>query len=146
MVPRENLPSSQSRTRVIGALRAVSRFFFHTLGVRFLLALVSAFALWWYVIPDGSGNVGNTAGLGTGSYRTVAVVSPLHGTPADGYAVTSVLIAPPTITIQGTVPGVGDTTSNSINTEPIDITDANRTLTRVVGLELPLGVSSTTVS
>jgi YbbR domain-containing protein len=120
----------------------VSRFLFHTLGVRFVLALISAFALWWYVVPDGS--TGNTPGLATGSYRTVAVVAQLHGNPADGYAVTSVLVAPPTITIQGTVPGLGD--ANAVNTAPIDITGATTTLTRVIGLDLPLGVSSTTVS
>ena len=142
MLSKENLPSSNLRSRVTGALRAVTRFLFHTLGVRFLLALVSAFALWWYVVPDGS--TGNTPGLATGSYRTVAVVAKLSGNPADGYAVTSVLVAPPTITIQGTVPGLGD--ANSINTAPVDITGATNTLTRVVGLDLPLGVSSTTIS
>jgi YbbR domain-containing protein len=120
----------------------VAHFLFRTLGLRFLLALVSAFALWWYVVPDST--TGNTPSLATGSYRTVAVVAQLQGNPADGYAVTSVLVAPPTITIQGTVPGLGD--ANAINTQPIDITGATRTLTRVVGLDLPLGVSSTVVS
>jgi YbbR domain-containing protein len=142
MQPKESLPSSHPRTRVTDALRKVARFFLHTLGVRFLLALVSAFALWWYVIPDGS--TGNNASLATGSYRTVSVVPQLQGNPADGYGVTSVLVAPPTITIQGALPGLGD--ANSINTKSIDITDANRTLTRVVGLVLPLGVSSTTIT
>ena len=142
MLPKETLSSGQLRSRVASALRRVSRFLFHTLGVRFLLALVSAFALWWYVVPDGS--TGNSPGLGTGSYRSVAVVAQLHGNPADGYGVTSVQVAPPTITIQGAVPGLGDT--NSVNTQPIDITGADATLTRVVGLDLPLGVSSTTIS
>ncbi len=142
MQPKESLPSSQRSTSLTIALRKVARFFLHTLGVRFLLALVSAFALWWYVIPDGS--TGNTVGLSTGSYRTVAVVAQIRGNPADGYAVTSVLVSPPTITIQGTVPGLGD--ANSVDTKPIDITDATRTLTRVIGLDLPLGVSSTTIS
>src|SRR6185437_13112000 len=142
MLPKESLLSPHLRSRVTSALRAVARFLFHTLGVRFLLALISAFALWWYVVPDGS--TGNSPGLATGSYRTVAVVAQLRGNPADGYAVTSVLVAPPTITIQGAVPGLGD--ANSINTAPIDITGATSTLTRVIGLDLPLGVSSTTIS
>jgi YbbR domain-containing protein len=129
------------KSRVTSALRAVARFLFHTLGVRFLLALISAFALWWYVVPDGSAN--NPQGVATGSYRTVAVVAQLHGNPADGYAVTSVLVAPPTVTIQGAVPGLGET--NSVNTRPIDITGATSTLTRVIGLDLPPGVSSTTI-
>ena len=142
MLPKESLFSPHLRSRVTSALRAAARFLFHTLGVRFLLALISAFALWWYVVPDGS--TGNSPGLATGSYRTVAVVAQLRGNPADGYAVTSVLVAPPTITIQGTVPGLGD--ANSVNTAPIDITGATSTLTRVIGLDLPLGVSSTTIS
>jgi YbbR domain-containing protein len=142
MQSKESFPSNELRARVTRLWRGVTRFLFHTLGVRFLLALVSAFALWWYVVPDGT--TANTPGLGTGSYRTVAVVAKLNGNPADGYAVTSVLVAPPTITIQGTVPGLGD--ANSINTAPVDITGATTTLTRVVGLDLPLGISSTTIS
>lgn len=130
------------RTRVTHILRAVAHFFFHTLGVRFLLALISAFALWWYVVPDGS--TSNSQGLATGSYRTVSVLAQLHGNPADGYAVTTVLVSPPTITIQGAIPGLGD--ANSINTKPIDITGATSTRTRVVGLDLPPGISSTTIS
>jgi YbbR domain-containing protein len=57
--------------------------------------------------------------------------------------VTSVLVAPPTVTIQGTVPGLGD--ANSVNTRPIDITGTTSTLTRVVGLDLPPGISSTNI-
>ena len=142
MLPKEHLSTQHLRSRVTRAARAVTHFLFHTLGVRFLLALISAFALWWYVVPDGS--TGNTPGLATGSYRTVAVVAQIHGNPADGYGVTSVQVSPPTITIQGTVPGLGD--ANSVNTAPIDITGATATLTRPIGLDLPLGVSSTTVS
>ncbi|HLW00400.1 MAG TPA: CdaR family protein [Ktedonobacterales bacterium] len=142
MLPKETHSSDQLRSRVTSALRTVARFLFHTLGVRFLLALVSAFALWWYVVPDGS--TGNSPGLATGSYRSVAVVAQLRGNPADGYGVTSVQVSPPTVTIQGTVPGLGD--ANSVNTQPIDITGASSTLTRAIGLDLPLGVSSTTVS
>jgi YbbR domain-containing protein len=142
MPPKARFRPHNLRPRVTSGLRATAHFLFHTLGLRFLLALVSAFALWWYVVPDS--NTGNTPSLATGSYRTVAVVAQLRGNPADGYAVTSVLVAPPTITVQGTVPGLGDT--NSINTEPIDITGTTATLTRVIGLDFPLGVSSTTVS
>jgi len=143
MLPKESLSSPILQARLTRGLRAAARFVFHTLGLRFLLALVSAFALWWYVVPDGT-NTGTTPSLATGSYRTVAVVAQLHGNPADGYGVTSVLVVPPTITIQGTVPGLGDT--NAVNTDPIDITGATTTLTRVVGLDLPLGVASTTVA
>ncbi|HEY7347719.1 MAG TPA: CdaR family protein [Ktedonobacterales bacterium] len=142
MLSKENSPTHNLSSRVTRGLRAGARFIFHTLGLRFLLALVSTFALWWYVVPDSK--TGNTPALATGSYRTVSVVPQLHGNPGDGYAVTSVLVAPPSITIQGTVPGLGD--ANSINTKPIDIAGAIRTLTRVIGLDLPLGISSTSIS
>ena len=141
MLPKDTPPSRIGSTRVISGLRAVERFIFRTLGLRFLFALVFAFALWWYVVPGASTN---TPGLATGSYRTVSVLAQLSGSPGDGYAVSSVLVAPPTITIQGEAPGLGDV--NSINTQAIDINGATRTITRVVGLDLPLGVSSTTLS
>lgn len=143
MLPKESLSSPTPQARLTSGLRAAAHFVFHTLGLRFLLALVSAFALWWYVVGDGS-NTGNTPGLATGSYLTVTVVAQLYGSPADGYEVTSVQVAPPSVTIQGTVPGLGDT--NSVNTDPIEITGATTTLTRVVGLNLPPGVSSTTTT
>jgi YbbR domain-containing protein len=142
MLPIDSSKPRGIKLRMVGGIRAFAHFILHTLGLRFLLALVSAFALWWYVVPASSQN--NAPPLATGSYRTVAVVAQLRGNPADGYAVTSVLVAPPTITIQGTVPGLGNT--NSVNTQPIDITGATSTRTRVVGLDLPLGVSSTTIT
>jgi YbbR domain-containing protein len=55
-----------------------------------------------------------------------------------------VLVAPPSVTIQETVPGLVNT--NAVNTDPIEITGATTTLTRVIGLNLPPGVSSPTVS
>jgi|GEM_PF-1523105 len=143
MLPKESLPSHHPvKPRVVGGLRAIAHFTFHTLGLRFLLALVSAFALWWYVVPGSTPN--DTSSLATGSYRTVPVVAQVHGNPADGYAVTGVLVAPPTITIQGTTPGLGDV--SYINTETIDITGATATQTLVKALVLPPGVSSTILS
>ncbi len=143
MLSKENFLPNNLRPRVTKGLQATAHFLFHTLGLRFLLALISSVALWLYVgIPDA--DTGNTPSLATGSYRTVSVVAQLHGNPADGYAVTSVLVAPPSITIQGTVPGLVD--ASSVNTEPIDITGATRTLTRVVDLDFPFGISSTTIT
>lgn len=143
MLPKESLSSPILQARLTRGLGTAARFVFHTLGLRFLLALVSAFALWWYVVGDGS-NMGTTPSLATGSYRNAAVVVQIQGNPADGYGVTSVKVSPETITIQGTVPGLGDV--NSVNTDPIEITGATTTLTRVIGLNLPPGVSSPTVS
>ncbi len=141
MVPKDQLPSRTSGLHVTSGLHATGRFIFHTLGVRFLLALVFAFALWWYVIHGA--NI-STSSLATGSYRTVPIVVQLRGSPADGYAVTGVLVAPPTITIQGEAPGLGDV--NYVNTDTIDITGATATVTQVKALDLPPGVSSTTTS
>ncbi len=142
MLPQDQLPSRTNSFHVMSGLRTIGQFTIHTLGVRFLLAVVFAFALWVYVVLGASPN---TPGLTTGSYRTVPVVVSLRGSPADGYAVTGVLAAPLTITIQGEAPGLGDV--NYINTDTIDITGATANITRAgVPLELPPGVSSTTIS
>ena len=128
--------------RIGHGLRAVAHFFLSTLGVRFLLALISAFALWWFVVgpnPDGG-----SAGTAIGNYRTVPIVIKRTGNPADGYAVTGVQIAPPTITIQGSAPVLSDV--NYVSTQPVDISGAKTTITQVIPLDLPPGVSSTTFS
>jgi len=122
-------------------LRAIAHFILSTLGVRFLLALISAFALWWFVVgptPD------NSAGSAIGNYRTVPVVIKRAGNPADGYAVTGVQVAPPTISIQGSAPVLSDV--NYVTTEPVDISGAKTTITQVIPLDLPPGVTSTTFS
>jgi YbbR domain-containing protein len=117
------------------------RFLFHTLGLRFLLSLISAFALWVFVARDASPN--GAPGLATSSYRTVAVVAKLHGTPADGYGVTSVVVTPPTVTVQGAALTLGDV--SFVNTAILDITGQSDTTTRKVTLDLPAGVTTTTV-
>ncbi len=142
MSSNETSPMHTVWLRVGRGLRSVARFFLSTLGVRFLLALISAFALWWFVVgpnPDGS-----SAGSTIGNYRTVPVVIKRTGNPADGYAVTGVQIAPPTITIQGSAPVLSDV--NYVSTEPVDISGAKTTITQVIPLDLPPGVSSTTFS
>ncbi len=139
----ENVPSTR-RPPSLGLrwLRVGGRFLFHTLGLRFLLALISAFALWTFVARDASPNGG--PGLTTSAYRTVAVVAKLHGNPADGYGVTSVVVTPPTITVQGAALSLGDV--DYVNTDVLDITDQTSTVTRVVRVDLPPGATSTTVS
>lgn len=141
---RTEIPPTTRRppSRGLRWLRASGRFLFHTLGLRFLLALISAFALWTFVARDASPN--GAPGLTTSSYRTVAVVAKLHGSPADGYGVTSVVVTPPTLTVQGAALGLGDVAY--VNTDVLDISDQTSTVTRVVRVDLPPGITSTTVS
>ncbi len=142
MAPKDPTVFQKGRFRAIRGMRSIAHFIFNTLGVRFLLALISAFALWWFVVPGPESN--GTASTAIGNYRTVPVVVQHVGNPADGYAVTGIQVTPPTITIQGAVPGLGD--ADYAKTEAIDITGAKATITRVVPLDLPPGVSSTTFS
>jgi YbbR domain-containing protein len=123
-------------------LRASGRFLFHTLGLRFLLALISAFALWTFVARDASPN--GAPGLSTAAYRTVAVVAKLHGDPADGYGVTSVVVTPPAITVQGAALTLGDV--SFVNTDVLDISGQATTTTRMLAVDLPPCITSTTVS
>ncbi len=137
----ENAPSSLRRQppRWLRWLRASGRFLFHTLGLRFLLALISAFALWTFVARDANPN--GAPGLATSSYRVVAVVAKLHGSPADGYGVTSVSVTPPTITVQGAALSLGDV--SYVNTEVLDITNQTDNITRPAIIDLPPGITST---
>jgi YbbR domain-containing protein len=139
----ENPPSIRRPSwRGLRWLRASGRFLFHTLGLRFLLALISAFALWTFVARDASPT--GAPGLATSSYRTVAVVAKLHGNPADGYGVTSVVVTPPTITVQGAALSLGDV--GYVNTEVLDISGQTTTVTLPATIDLPPGITSTTVT
>jgi YbbR domain-containing protein len=135
-------PIRRPPARGLRWLRASGRFLFHTLGLRFLLALISAFALWTFVARDASPT--GAPGQATSAYRTVAVVAKLHGNPADGYGVTSVVVTPPTITVQGAALNLGDV--GYVNTDVLDITNQTDTITVPATIDLPPGITSTTVS
>ncbi len=138
MPPNESTFFQSLRQNTTRWLRVIVHFLFYTLGLRFLLELISAFALWWFVAPSPNTQNANSA---IANYRTVPVVVQRAGNPADGYAVTSVQVAPPTITLQGAAPALVNVTY--VNTQPIDITGKRATITQVVPLDLPPGVSST---
>lgn len=141
MPPNENTFFHTLRRDTARWLRAIAHFLLYTLGLRFLLALITAFALWWFVVP---GSPTGSAGSALGNYRTVPIVVQRVGNPTDGYAVTSVQVAPPTITIQGTAPTLVNV--NYVSTQAIDITGRRATITQVVPLDLPPGVSSASIS
>ena len=141
MPPNENTFFHTLRRDTARWLRAIAHFLLYTLGLRFLLALITAFALWWFVVP---GSPTGSAGSALGNYRTVPIVVQRVGNPADGYAVTSVQVAPPTITIQGTAPTLVNV--NYVSTQAIDITGRKATITQVTPLDLPPGVSSASIS
>lgn len=140
MPPNENTFFHALRRNTTRWLRVIIHFLFYTLGLRFLLALISAFALWWFVVPSNT----QSANSAIGNYRTVQIVVQRVGNPADGYAVTSVQVTPPTITIQGAAPALVNV--SYVNTQPIDITGKRATITQVVPLDLPPGTSSTSSS
>jgi YbbR domain-containing protein len=141
MPPNENTFFQTLRRNTTRWLRVIAHFLFYTLGLRFLLALISAFALWWFVVSSPNTQSANSA---IGNYRTVQIVVQRTGNPADGYAVTSVQVTPPTITIQGAAPTLVNV--DYVNTQPVDITGKRTTVTQVVPLDLPPGTSSTSLS
>lgn len=144
MPPNEKNRFFQIRRRDTSRwLRAIAHFLLYTLGLRFLLALITAFALWWFVVVMPGSNAGS-AGSALGNYRTVPIFVQRVGNRADGYAVTSVQVAPPTVTIQGAAPALVNVTY--VNTQAIDITGRKATITQVVPLDLPPGTSSTSSS
>jgi len=119
-------------------LAQVRHFIFSTLGWRFLLALLSAVALWSVVTNESPSGAANAPSVTT-SYRTVAIVPTLQGTPPAGYGVSSVSVTPPTVTLQG-LPGALANLS-FVSTQPIDISSATRELTEPTTLNLPPGIS-----
>jgi YbbR domain-containing protein len=71
--------------------------------------------------------------------KTVPIEAAIVGTPASGYQVTLVVVEPETVQVfgaQGVLSGV-----QTVKTTPVDITQANRDLTREVGLAMPAGVT-----
>ena len=69
--------------------------------------------------------------------RRVGVLGTVSGVPAPGYVVSSVSSDPPLVNLTGSS-GPLDVVSQ-VETDPVDIKGATRTLTREVGLRLPIG-------
>jgi YbbR domain-containing protein len=73
--------------------------------------------------------------------RSVAVSPTLTGTPAEGYNVVSVAVAPQTVTIRGEEAFIQGTVS--IPTEAVDVDSESEDVVRTVSLDLPSGVEVT---
>ncbi len=73
-------------------------------------------------------------------FQEVAIRVPTIGRPASGYYMTSRVVTPPLVTIQGD-PEVLTSLPPLINTQPVDITGLTDDLIVEVGLDLPAGVS-----
>jgi YbbR domain-containing protein len=125
--------------RIGHRLAQVRHFIFVTLGWRFLLALLSAIAL-WSVVTNGTQFGYANSPTATTLYRTVAIVPELQGTPPSGYGISSVSVTPPTITVQG-LPGALANLSY-VSTQPIDVSTATQETTRLAALDLPPGIST----
>jgi YbbR domain-containing protein len=125
--------------RVRDHLAQIRHFLFYTLGWRFLLALLSAIALWSVVTNDSQFGYANTPSATT-SYRTVAIVPKLQGSPPPGYGISSVSVTPPTVTLQGLPGSLASLTF--VSTQPIDVSTARQEITQPVALDLPPGISA----
>jgi YbbR domain-containing protein len=71
--------------------------------------------------------------------KTVSIVPQVVGTPGDGFVVQQQVAVPSTIIVDG--PAEALDTLLFVNTEPVDITDATESISRIVSLQdLPEGV------
>ena len=73
--------------------------------------------------------------------RSVAVSVVTEGDPAIGYNVVSVSVDPTTVTVRGTESFI--TGTDSIDTEPVDISGADKTVVRSIPLSIPSGAEVT---
>lgn len=73
-------------------------------------------------------------------YREVSVRAVITGTVAPGFWISSVTVQPSTVTVVGNPEPVSQL-SGFIETESIDVTDAQESISRRVNLALPSGVS-----
>jgi YbbR domain-containing protein len=72
--------------------------------------------------------------------KSVAITAPpVVGTPAPGFQVTAIRVSPPFVNVTGSSEALADV--RSITTQPIDITDANASLTRELALQVPEGIA-----
>jgi YbbR domain-containing protein len=72
--------------------------------------------------------------------KSVPVTAVVNGTPADGFTVGTVAIAPAVATVTGEAATLAGLTS--VQTAPVDVNGASATIVRTVGLELPATVTA----
>ena len=73
------------------------------------------------------------------SYKTVPVRAAITGTPDPGYTIDAITVEPSTITVVGGPQALR--TVDAADTQTIDLSDSTATLTRLVPIRVPDGVS-----
>jgi YbbR domain-containing protein len=76
-----------------------------------------------------------------GRYRELAVQVNTEGQWATGYRLTSISVSPPTVTVFSEDPDQVNALPGFVETEPIDLTDAQDDIAATVALNLPEGVT-----
>lgn len=72
--------------------------------------------------------------------RTVAVVPPVTGQPAEGYVVAGITVAPAQVTLVGNQ-SVLDSAPAAIGTDPVDVSKATGDITKTVAVQAPKNTS-----
>jgi YbbR domain-containing protein len=76
-----------------------------------------------------------------GGYRDMAVKVVVTGQVASGYRLTNISVFPPVITVFSTDPNQVGTLPGVVETQPLDLQDADDDITTRLALDLPSGIS-----
>lgn len=76
-----------------------------------------------------------------GGYRDLAVKVVVRGQVASGYRLTDISVFPPVVTVFSSDPNVVSTLPGVVETQPLDLQNANEDITTRLDLNLPEGVS-----
>jgi YbbR domain-containing protein len=76
-----------------------------------------------------------------GGYRDVAVKVVIEGQVAPGYRLTNVIVSPPIVTVFSSDPELVAALPGFVETEPLDLTNANDDIEQRVSLNLPSDIS-----
>ena len=76
-----------------------------------------------------------------GGYRNVTVKAIVIGQVASGYRLTNITVSPLTVTVYSADPGVVNDLPGYVETQPLNITGADKDITESLPLNLPAGVS-----
>lgn len=76
-----------------------------------------------------------------GGYRDLAVKVVVHGQVASGYRLANISVFPPVVTVYSTDPALVNSLPGVLETQPLDLENANDQLTTRLAIDLPEGVS-----
>ncbi|HVN15770.1 MAG TPA: CdaR family protein [Anaerolineales bacterium] len=76
-----------------------------------------------------------------GGYRDLAVKVVVHGQVASGYRLANISVYPPVVTVYSGDPSVVNALPGIVETEPLDLQNANNDINTRLQLNLPAGVS-----